>query len=340
MIGFTKKSVGTLTLGEKLKKFRSDKRISLGEASRSTKIRAEYLEYLEEGNYGKLPPDVYIRGFLRSYGDFLGADERILLKLYEREKGIKINLEKDKKNKPKKIQPINISFFVFTPKKILISAIAILVLAGLFFLYKEIDSFANAPSLFILNPENNQEIDGNFVSIEGMTDKGASLFINGQPILVSDEGRFRESLTLQSGLNMINVKSINKFEKETTISLNVRSNYQENSVDSQDKAENNEGREIESSNFQEDKKIQIDIRVDPGPVWLSVEADGNLVFDGTMLSGATQIFEAKEKITINSGKGEATFLKFNGKDIGALNANPGPVKNIIFTKDTKYDIQN
>jgi len=94
--GFTKKRVGTLTLGEKLRKLRSDRRMSLNEVSRVTKIQIVYLERLEEGMYDKLPADVYVKGFLRSYAEFLGVDEEILVKLYEKEKGIKKNLEKRK----------------------------------------------------------------------------------------------------------------------------------------------------------------------------------------------------------------------------------------------------
>ncbi len=331
MNGFTKKSVGTLTLGEKLKKLRSDKRTSIGEASKFTKIQPAYLEYLEEGTWEKLPADVYVKGFLRSYADFLGVDEKILIRLYQREKEIRANLKKNKKTDAKKEKPINISPFIFTPKKILISAIIVLVFAGLFLLYKEINSFANAPSLIILNPENNSQISGNSVYIEGVTDKEALLYINNQPILVGDDGRFRENLTLQSGLNIIDVKSKNKFQKETTQSLSIRSDYKE-------QIENNDflTEENETSNLSE-KKIKIEVKIDPGPVWIKVEVDGGVIFDGTMLSGAVQTFGGNEKIIIDSGRGKATFVKFNGHDLGALSLDSGAVKGVVFTPETKID---
>lgn len=330
MNGFTKKSVGTLTLGEKLKKLRSDKRTSIGEASRFTKIQPAYLEYLEEGTWEKLPADVYVKGFLRSYADFLGVDEKILIRLYEREKEIRANLKKNKKEEVKKEKPVNISPFIFTPKKILISAILVLVFAGLVLLYNEINSFANAPSLIILNPQNNSQVDGNSVYIEGITDKEALLYINNQPILVGDDGRFKENLTLQSGVNNIDVRSINKFKKETNQSLSVQSNYkepQENII--------SETTGDVSNDEKQSSKMKIEVRVDPGPVWVNVEADGSIVFDGTMLSGAVQNFEANEKIVINSGKGKSTFVTFNGQDLGALSADSGAVKGVTFTPNTQ-----
>lgn len=331
MNGFTKKSVGTLTLGEKLKKLRSDKRTSIGEASRFTKIQPAYLEYLEEGLWEKLPADVYVKGFLRSYADFLGVDEKILIRLYEREKEIRANLKKNEKTDSKKEKPINISPFIFTPKKILISTITVLVFAGLFLLYNEINSFANAPSLVILNPQDKSQVDGNSIYIDGVTDKESLLYINNQPILVGDDGRFRENLTLQAGLNNINVRSINKFKKETTQNLSIQSNYKEPQENNDSMAEENISADTQL------KKIKIEIRVEPGPVWVNVEADGSIVFDGTMLSGAMQNFEANEKIVINSGKGKATFVKFNGQDLGALSADSGAIKGVIFTPETKIN---
>ena len=72
--GFVKKSVGTLTLGEKLAKIRKDKRLSLNEVSRLTGVQTKYLEFLEWGEFEKLPADVYVKGFLRSYADSFQLD--------------------------------------------------------------------------------------------------------------------------------------------------------------------------------------------------------------------------------------------------------------------------
>lgn len=331
MNGFTKKRVGTMTLGEKLGKLRNDRRISLSEVSRVTHIQVAYLESLEEGEYSKLPADVYVRGFLRSYANFLNVDEQILLKIYDKEKGIKENLKKKDKSKKINYQPVNISSFVFTPKKMAILFSSIFVVLGLSYLYMEIDSFASAPSLVILSPESNTEISGNSVFVEGITETDAALFINGQPVLVSEEGHFRENLTLQPGINTVDIKSINKFEKEAIRSIIVRSNLPEREYE-------NENKEIpaEENKSAEKKELKLDLRVDPGPVWLSVEADGNLVFSGTMLSGSVQSFKATDKIIVNSGKGEATFVNFNGKDVGALSQETGAARDIIFTKDMEF----
>lgn len=337
MNGFIKKSVGTLTLGEKLGKLRGDRRISLAEASRATKIQVKYLEYLEEGAYEKLPADVYVKGFLRNYSEFLGVDEKVLVKLYEKERGIKNNLEKGKRakkgNLPDGRKKISISPFAITPRVLAISAIIILVLGGFFYLYREIGSFASVPRLVILSPDKNYSAMESSVEVSGVTDRDARVFINGQPVLVGDAGNFRENITVQNGTNTVTVRAVNKFEKEAVEILTIQSAFEEPQRDpsAADNPENDLPQQTEDS-----QKLQMEIRVDPGPVWVSVEADGNLVFSGTMLSGTTQLFQAEDKIIVNSGKGKATFIKFNGKDMGALSEKSGAAKGVEFTRDTKF----
>jgi len=312
----------------------------LGEASRSTRIQVKYLEYLEEGTYDKLPVDVYVRGFLRSYAEFLGVDEKILVRLYEKENEIKKNLEKrkndGKKNPLSSRETINVSSFVFTPKIMAIGLVALLIVGGFFYLYKEIGAFASTPRLVILSPDKNYVTSGNSVTVEGVTDRDARLFLNGQPILVADDGKFREDVTVQSGANVINIKAVNKFDKEATETLTVQSNYQENNTDNQPAPPAGQTDAAQNQNASIPKGLGMEVRVDPGPVWVSVEVDGNLVFSGTMLTGAIQSFQADSKIVVNSGKANATFVKLNGKDIGALGDSSSAVRGVTFTPDTKY----
>lgn len=229
MNGFTKKSVGTLTLGERLRSIRSDKRITLNDVAKITKIRLEYLENLEAGNYDKLPVDVYVKGFLRSYGEFLGMNGDSLIRLYEKEKGIKRNLEESKKPRRKKKESVNISSFVFTPRKLVIAFIVVLIFLSFFYLYREIGSFASVPRLVLLNPPAASETLDASLNVEGITDKDATLFINGQPVLVGDDGKFKESVTLQPGINVINIKAVNRFKKEKTETVSVQFNPSDSS---------------------------------------------------------------------------------------------------------------
>ncbi|HLC95251.1 MAG TPA: helix-turn-helix domain-containing protein, partial [Patescibacteria group bacterium] len=130
--GFTRKKVESLTLGEKMKKLRSDFRMSLSEVSKATRIQIKYLEYLEEGQYEKLPADVYVRGFLRSYARYLNIDEQVFVKLYERECNIQTNLGRDVARKTFHVKNLHISSFSVTPRSVMVACI-FLVVGGAFF---------------------------------------------------------------------------------------------------------------------------------------------------------------------------------------------------------------
>ena len=64
----------TQSIGHKLKQAREEQRISLENASESTRIRVPYLQALEAGDMARLPSPVQARGFLRNYAEYLGLD--------------------------------------------------------------------------------------------------------------------------------------------------------------------------------------------------------------------------------------------------------------------------
>jgi hypothetical protein len=74
-------------IGPALRKARLLRGKSIEEASRETRIRAEYLHALERESFEALLGDVYVRGFLRSYSTYLGLDPDKVLSVYNRHFG-------------------------------------------------------------------------------------------------------------------------------------------------------------------------------------------------------------------------------------------------------------
>ena len=54
-------------------------RIDITEAEADTKIRGKYLRALENEEWRLLPGPTFVRSFLRTYGDYLGLDGRLLV---------------------------------------------------------------------------------------------------------------------------------------------------------------------------------------------------------------------------------------------------------------------
>jgi cytoskeletal protein RodZ len=74
---------GLHEIGPQLRAAREARELSLEQAEEETKIRKKYLIALEEGTPEVIPGDVYVRGFLRSYANWLGLDGDQLLERYK-----------------------------------------------------------------------------------------------------------------------------------------------------------------------------------------------------------------------------------------------------------------
>jgi cytoskeleton protein RodZ len=72
------------SLGSLLRKAREERNIDLDEAVRATRIRRKNLEALENDEWSKLPSEVFVKGFLRSYAGFLGLDKEMVLNYYSK----------------------------------------------------------------------------------------------------------------------------------------------------------------------------------------------------------------------------------------------------------------
>ncbi|MCH2533201.1 MAG: helix-turn-helix domain-containing protein [Bdellovibrionales bacterium] len=69
--------------GEELKKARIEQNLSLNEVSMATKINARVLEAMEENNSKKLPAKPFLRGFVKTYAEFLKLNPDNVLQLFE-----------------------------------------------------------------------------------------------------------------------------------------------------------------------------------------------------------------------------------------------------------------
>jgi cytoskeleton protein RodZ len=71
-------------IGSTLREARMRERIDITEVEAQTKIRAKYLRAIENEEWDLLPGTVYAKSFLRTYGDYLGLDSRMLIDEFRR----------------------------------------------------------------------------------------------------------------------------------------------------------------------------------------------------------------------------------------------------------------
>jgi cytoskeleton protein RodZ len=61
-------------IGSSLRAAREHRKLGLADVERATRIRTKYLQALEDERWEVLPGTAYVKGFLRTYADFLGLD--------------------------------------------------------------------------------------------------------------------------------------------------------------------------------------------------------------------------------------------------------------------------
>lgn len=69
-------------IGTSLREARLRRRVDFALAEQATKIRGKYLRALEEEQFEMLPSQTYIKGFLRTYAEYLGLDGQLYVDEY------------------------------------------------------------------------------------------------------------------------------------------------------------------------------------------------------------------------------------------------------------------
>jgi cytoskeletal protein RodZ len=194
---FKTRQIKTQILGEKLKDARETSKVTIAQISKKTKIPANYLKYIEEGDYKNLPADIYVIAYLRKYAEVLNLDIEEILEQFRAERGISENLFKPTKIDSGASHFIKRPTLIVTPKRIGL-ILAILVIALLFgYFWHQLSYLVNPPSLKITQPV-------------------SDLTVNGQELYVDKKGNFEGVVSLEAGLNILKFEAKDRFGKINT----------------------------------------------------------------------------------------------------------------------------
>jgi cytoskeleton protein RodZ len=75
-------------IGNSLREARYRQQLELSDVEQATKIRSRYLQALEEESFDALPAQTYVKGFLRTYADYLGLDGQLYVDEYNSRYGV------------------------------------------------------------------------------------------------------------------------------------------------------------------------------------------------------------------------------------------------------------
>jgi cytoskeletal protein RodZ len=203
--------------GEKLKEKRLEKDLELEDVSKATKIKAEFLEFIENGEYSKLPSVSYAQGFVKNYAKYLRLNEKEIMAIFRRE------FDEDKTYKVlpggfEKTEEFSVSKFRFGRRTFFIFIIFAVFVGYILFQYRY--AFINPP-LRVDSPKENEVISASYIRVSGKTDSNATVFINKDGVTVDESGSFEKTVNVFPGKVTLTIRAVNKFLRQTEKKIEV-----------------------------------------------------------------------------------------------------------------------
>jgi cytoskeletal protein RodZ len=202
-----------LTLSSYLKNARIKKKISREKLGEITKIKTEFIDYIESSMWDKLPEKPVVTGFVKSIASTLGVNTNQAVALLRRDfpdRKLKINPSPELPDR-----------FSWSPKLTFLAGIITVIIIVLGYLIFQYINFISPPKLVIADPEENQVIKERIVSVAGVTDSNATLIINNQPVVVNTDGSFKTEIEISKDTGEIEIKAKSRAGKETIVKRRI-----------------------------------------------------------------------------------------------------------------------
>lgn len=209
-------------------------KIRFSDLASRTGIPAKHIKKIENGDWSNLPPGVYAKGFLKKYARTIGLDEGEICFRYEHElakavqilNGESVASESYRSNLSgiSKLRKLPIIDFIsrFSFRKIVL---ALMVLTALFYVFWQFQAVLEKPELVLSYPsEEDTVVSESKINLAGRTSAGAVLTVNNETVYPETDGSFRRDVELLDGLNVLEIKTVSRFGKETKIVRRVTYN--------------------------------------------------------------------------------------------------------------------
>lgn len=215
---FQRKSIeSNRTLGERLRGVREERGDDVVTMAQRTRIQRAYLEAIENGQYGSLPGEVYIRNYLKAYAIALELNPMSVLGMYEKEKRILVKGSTRARRTPGTPAHISRARFVSLPRFLKRAALLPVIGVAVVYLALQIIAILTPPNLEVFEPTDSVVVRSRTIDIVGKTDAGSAVTINNQPVLANPNGFFTETIHLNDGMNVVEVASAKDHSREATV---------------------------------------------------------------------------------------------------------------------------
>lgn len=310
-------------LGDTLREAREKQGLTYKDIEKGTSIRALYIEYIEKGEYDELPGDVYTKGFIRSYANFLKLDANALVQAFtaERHKGAapaaqqkpaapKAAPEKPQAKKPAapSVQP--------AAKPV-----------------EKAEKAAKAETIEKAEKPSEQPA--------APKQEAAPRKAPVQPKATAVKPQPKKAPASKPAAPRFTAQDFNEPKRSNgkliaivAIVLVVLAGAVyalSGSDDSAKKPATQQTQQVEAPAPKTYDGVEVTATF-TADCWLEVKADGKTVYEGTLKKGDSQTWKGTDKVTVRVGDAGAVSFSVNGKDLGTA-GKTGQVANKTFTKD-------
>lgn len=211
-----KKMKSAMRLAEKLKKTREEQGLDLQALFKCTRIPVKYLEAIEAGEFCKLPKAKAHRiAYIKEISKTLNLDSNECIDQLEKESGLD--------DSPFLHPHQSIRLFPFASISIFFRNATLVAMVFFFagYLVWQVKGILEPPYLAVFSPTEGFVVSKPRTTIEGETEKESKLTVNGQEVMVSEEGKFSTEIDLSSGVNTIEIAATKKHGKTTSITRHI-----------------------------------------------------------------------------------------------------------------------
>jgi len=205
------------TLGEKLRALRRGQAVSMEMMEKDTLIQRRYLEALERGRYDELPEPLYTRNFIRAYARVLKADETYFLELYEEECG-RCDLVEPMQTPRQRLRRVKL--YVWN-RFIKFGAVLAVALALFGYLGWQIQAIIEPPSVILFSPVDSTITHEPMIELDGYVEEDATVYVNGEQVVVNPDNTFSTTLDLEKGLNIIRIEAERRYSRRALVERRV-----------------------------------------------------------------------------------------------------------------------
>jgi len=295
----------TKNFGSYLKSERELRGVTLEELHSKTKIPVRYLQALENSQFDELPEEVFIRGYIRSISQVIGAQEDEVLSTYMDIKKTAPSIDTNNSS------ALNQKHSTLDPKFIFVLSLIVLFLSGVawginILIHKFNKDSTESISTLSKQKQNKtkEEPVNNLSAGNGKINDTSTALTTSE--LSSTTSAIGSKIPIEKPPNNLSTKSIGGLKNFS------------GTVNNEDPNEKTD--EASPSSTESNMPLKLTIRV-KGDVWLNIMVDDSPVESFVLTKGSEKIFYGKKQYLINAGNKNLIDLTLNGTAINFPSGN-------------------